>query len=75
MLRLRDEIEARGLIENVALSSTSCLGPCEEGATVVVYPDSVWYGGVGPDDVPEIVESHLRSGKPVERLLVPEEAI
>jgi (2Fe-2S) ferredoxin len=35
---------------------------------VVVYPEGVWYGGVTAADVPEIVESHLVNGKPVERL-------
>jgi len=35
---------------------------------VVVYPEGVWYGGVTPADVPEIVERHLVGGQPVERL-------
>jgi (2Fe-2S) ferredoxin len=42
---------------------------------MVVYPEGVWYGGVSPTDVPEIVESHLLHGRPVERLLIPEYAI
>ena len=36
---------------------------------VVVYPENVWYAGVTSDDLPEIFESHLRGGKPVERLI------
>jgi len=28
----------------------------------------VWYQGVTASDVPEIVESHLKDGEPVERL-------
>ena len=38
------------------------------GPTVVVYPDAVWYGGVTDADIPEIIESHLVGGVPVERL-------
>ena len=53
----------------VAVTSTGCLGPCFEGPTIVVYPEGVWYTGVTPDDVPEIVESHMRDGIPVQRLL------
>jgi (2Fe-2S) ferredoxin len=36
---------------------------------VAVYPENVWYAAVRVEDVPEIVESHLVNGVPVERLL------
>jgi (2Fe-2S) ferredoxin len=52
----------------VAVTPSGCLGPCFEGPTVVVYPEAVWYTGVGPADVTEIVASHMRDGVPVERL-------
>jgi (2Fe-2S) ferredoxin len=52
----------------VAVTSCGCLGPCFEGPMMVVYPDAVWYRGVAPADVTEIVESHLVGGNPVERL-------
>jgi (2Fe-2S) ferredoxin len=55
----------------VAVTPCGCLGPCFEGPAIVVYPDAVWYVGVTPADVPEIVESHLRGGRPVERLRLP----
>jgi hypothetical protein len=35
---------------------------------MVVYPDGIWYAAVTPADVPEILESHLLGGQPVERL-------
>ena len=37
----------------------------------VVYPEAVWYTYVDNDDIDEIVESHLKNGKVVERLLIP----
>jgi (2Fe-2S) ferredoxin len=52
----------------VAVTPCGCLGPCYDGPMVVVYPDGVWYRGVAPEDVPEIVDSHLRQRRPVERL-------
>jgi (2Fe-2S) ferredoxin len=52
------------------LTSCGCLGPCETGATVLVYPEGILYGRVGPDDVPEIVQKHLVAGHPVARLVV-----
>ena len=35
---------------------------------MVVYPSGVWYTMVDTDDVEEIIQSHLISGRPVERL-------
>jgi (2Fe-2S) ferredoxin len=37
----------------------------------VVYPEAVWYTFVDGDDIDEIVESHLKNGQVVERLLLP----
>ena len=71
--RFQQEVETRELWSQVRVSATSCLGPCDLGPTVVVYPDAVWYSKVQPDDVAEIVEKHLLGGQPVERLQLPEE--
>ena len=38
------------------------------GPVAVVYPDAVWYTYVDQHDIDEIVDSHLKQGKPVERL-------
>jgi (2Fe-2S) ferredoxin len=38
----------------------------------VVYPEAVWYTFIDNDDIDEIVESHLKNGKVVKRLLIPE---
>lgn len=51
------------------LTNTGCLGPCDHGASVVVYPDGVLYGGVSAEDVPEIVAEHVEGGTPVTRLV------
>ena len=37
----------------------------------MVYPEAVWYTYVDKDDIDEIVESHLKNGQVVERLLTP----
>lgn len=59
---------ARGLGAEVAVTPSGCLGPCFEGPNLVVYPEGVWYQGVTPDDVEELVR-HLGGGPPVARLL------
>jgi len=67
---LKAELKGRGLQAQVRANGAGCLDACEHGATVVVYPDGIWYAGVTPADVPEIVESHLVGGRPVERLRI-----
>jgi (2Fe-2S) ferredoxin/SAM-dependent methyltransferase len=66
---LRAEIGRQGLMNEVQLTTCGSLGLCERGPNMVVYPDGIWYSGVTPDDVPEIVESHFRRHVPVERLV------
>jgi (2Fe-2S) ferredoxin/predicted O-methyltransferase YrrM len=63
------EIQARGLDNEAQLTTCGCMGLCDEGPVLVVYPEGVWYRRVQPSDVPEIVGTHLADGKPVERLV------
>jgi len=63
------EIRAHGLDNDVQLSTCGCMGLCDEGPVLVVYPAGVWYRRVQPSDAAEIVAAHLRGGKPVERLV------
>ena len=37
----------------------------------VVYPEETWYTYVDQLDIDEIVDSHLKHGRVVERLLLP----
>jgi (2Fe-2S) ferredoxin len=63
---------ARGLYREIFVTDSACLGVCPEaGATLVVYPEGVWYVSVRPADAREIFEQHLVLGKPVARLLDP----
>jgi (2Fe-2S) ferredoxin len=59
-------------VKNVRANKSGCLDQCELGPTVVVYPEAVWYGSVKPEDVDEIIESHIIGGTPVSRLVIPD---
>jgi NADH:ubiquinone oxidoreductase subunit F (NADH-binding)/(2Fe-2S) ferredoxin len=67
---------ARQKLTNVNIEISGCHGHglCNHGPSVVVEPEGVFYLGVRPEDVPELVGSHLRDGRPVERLLYQEKA-
>ena len=55
----------------VRVNKAGCLDRCAGGPVVVVYPEAVWYTYVDQSDIDEIVESHLKNGKVVQRLLLP----
>lgn len=71
--RCKSQIKAAGLSApgQVRVNKAGCLDRCAAGPVAVVYPEGVWYSYVDNDDIDEIVESHLKNGKVVERLLTP----
>lgn len=69
---------AQVLIQNnlnnrIALTSTTCMGPCQAGANVLIYPGAVMYSWVEPQDAALIVEQHLLGGEPWADKLTPAE--
>ena len=67
--RLRAMLESRRLKDAVKVTKSGCLSLCDIGPNMVIYPDGVWYSGVTPADLEEILERHLIKGKPVRRLM------
>jgi (2Fe-2S) ferredoxin len=55
----------------VRVNKAGCLDRCAGGPVAVVYPDAVWYTYVDKSDIDEIVDSHLKRGQVIERLLLP----
>jgi len=73
-LYLKDRVKALGLHGEgrVRVNVTGCMGRCDFGPVLVVYPEGVWYTFVDQEDIDEIVEKHLQGGQVVERLRIPE---
>ncbi len=70
--RLKRMAFEAGLKGRMRVNGAGCLGQCAHGVTVVVYPETVWYGAVTLDDVDEIFNEHILGGRPVERLRLPD---
>ena len=67
-LRFKQEIIEQGLVGKVRANKAGCLDFCEQGPTVVVYPEAIWYRISDPEkDVPDIIKEHCKEGKIVER--------
>ena len=61
------ELQANGLQDEIQLIETGCVGSCDLGPIVIVYPEGVFYQHVTPEDVREIVSEHLLKGRYVKR--------
>ena len=66
---LVEGLEKHGLNDKVQVIETGCNGFCAMGPIMVVQPGNIFYQKLSPDDIEELIESHLVGGKPVERLL------
>ncbi len=73
--KLKEEIKAQGLEQEVNVIRTGCFGLCALGPIMVVYPEGAFYSRVTPEDVPEIVSEHLLKGRIVKRLLYQETVV
>lgn len=71
----KSRLKALGLVGagQARVNLAGCLDRCEEGPCLVIYPEGVWYTFVDEADLDEIIESHIRGGKPVERLRLPDQ--
>ena len=69
----KGRVKAAGLAGpgKVRVNKAGCLDRCAGGPVAVVYPEAVWYTFVDNSDIDEIVDSHLKNGQVVERLVLP----
>ncbi len=63
------QLEKNGLSEEIKLIVTGCVGTCDLGPIIMIYPEAVFYQNVSTEDVTDIVDEHLLKGRPVERLM------
>jgi len=52
----------------VRVNRAGCLGVCEQGPIMVVYPEGVWYANLDEEKVDEIIDKHLKGGQPIQTL-------
>jgi len=63
-------MKSKGLTVDMRAQIMGCCELCEQGPIVVVYPDGVFYGKVGLEDVEEIISEHVENNRVVERLRI-----
>ncbi|MBQ6530242.1 MAG: NAD(P)H-dependent oxidoreductase subunit E, partial [Clostridia bacterium] len=70
--KLEEEIKKNGLENEVEIVKTGCFGLCALGPIMIVHPENSFYSMVKEEDIPRIVEEHLKNGNPVKELLYDE---
>lgn len=66
---LKAAVSAAGLVNEVQVVRTGCLGFCEKGPIVKILPEDTFYVEVMPKDAADIVNEHIVKGRMVTRLL------
>ena len=70
--KMKEELAKVGLDKEVNVVRTGCFGLCALGPIMIVYPEGSFYSRVNVEDIPRIVEEHLKGGKVVKELLYDE---
>lgn len=65
---LREEIRRHGLEGEVEIKETGCMGFCELGPRLIIYPHEIPYFKVKPEDASEIISKTILKKEAVEKL-------
>lgn len=66
---VKDKVKKLGL-DSTRINSAGCLGRCDDGPVLVIYPEGTWYSYIDEGDLDEIIAEHLQHGRVVERLKI-----
>lgn len=53
--RLKEIVKEKGWKGRVRISTSGCMGLCELGPNVMIYPQKIWFREVFPENMEEIV--------------------
>ena len=64
---IKNELKAHRIENEIEVIRTGCLGLCDLGPIVIIYPEGTFYHKVNIKNIPEIVEEHLVNGRIAEK--------
>ena len=56
---LRQIAKDRKLHPNIRVSQAKCLGHCQNGVNIMVYPENTWHSGVTLENVSELADKYI----------------
>lgn len=63
------ELKKNNLDHEIEVIKTGCLGLCELGPVIIIYPEGTFYAKVKASDIPELIKEHFVNNRVLERLL------
>ena len=60
---LRRIAKERGLHPRIRVAQAKCLGQCNLGCNVMVYPDGLWHKGIKLENIQEFANQYLVANK------------
>ncbi len=66
---LKERLEEKGLENEVLVVETGCMGPCDLGPLMVIYPEGTFYQKLTPEMAVNIVDEHILKGRIVKEYL------
>jgi (2Fe-2S) ferredoxin len=57
---LREIAKARKLHPMVRVAQAKCLGQCNLGVNIMIYPENIWFNHVTLEDVPAIADKYIQ---------------
>lgn len=72
LMYMKQRLSALGVTGEgqLRINKAGCLGRCDEGPVMVIYPEQTWYTFVDEQDIDEIIDAHVLNGRIVERLKI-----
>lgn len=71
-LKLKEKIKGLGLKPKYRPSRVICLGKCDKGPNVAVWPEGTMYCGFKENNIDELIEKHLLKEEVLTSLLLKE---
>ena len=58
--QLRETAKNKKLHPEVRVAQARCLGQCQLGVNIMIYPENIWLKHVSAQDVPAIAEKYIQ---------------
>jgi (2Fe-2S) ferredoxin len=69
--KLRELAKEKGVHPRFRVGQAKCLGQCEKGVNIMVFPDGQWYSEVRLADLPQIAEECFKEISPAVSTYLP----
>lgn len=58
--KLKQMVRDRNLKDQIRVSKSGCMGKCEQGPNIMVYPEGIWYSNVKEEDLQFLFDELLK---------------